>query len=451
MIGWLVLLWVVGLWIGTQVNRLIYDWAFFVEVSPSPWASKKKITNAALDASWVDTFPIWAWWRRRGLVGQSLYPSALAAASAEEIQYIPVLKPWFWWRAIAIELLCGFGLAGMYLWYFGGHWLGHEQGSVLLPGGLTTLAVMFVFHALIMFLMFVGAMIDWDEKTIPDQVTVSGLVLAVIFLVAWPDVRLPLQKYSGIQLVELDPLHFFSPRGIQAWSASVLGWVACVVAWSFWAILVLPSVWTGRFGLVKGIRLAIASVIRPARKNPASCKASAGRKIHPVTWVTLSVWSAAMVVLIVTWNLQGPRWEAFFTLSCSMALAGLGTWLVRILAGWAIGMETLGFGDVTLMFMFGAAFGWQFALLVFVAAPFLSMGYALLNYLRSGESALAFGPWLCLAAGLGVIFWTPIWHQHAANLFAMGPALIVIVGVCLLLLPLLLLGILAIKKMLGLV
>ena len=40
-------------------------------------------------------------------------------------------------------------------------------------------------------------------------------------------------------------------------------------------------------------------------------------------------------------------------------------WAVRIIASQALGVEAMGFGDVTLMCMIGAFVGWQPALLIF--------------------------------------------------------------------------------------
>jgi len=442
----LVVLAVVGLAVGTQVNRAIYDWAWFVEVSPSPFACKPRMM---LSKFW-DYVPVLPWFSRRNLSGKSLYPSAVEGASPEDLEFIPALGQLFWFRATCIELLCGIGLPLLYWWYQSGGLTGHAQHLNLLAGENTTIWVWFVFHSLLLTLMLIGAVIDWDEKTIPDQVTVTGIVIAAVVLVAWPNASLPELNYNGIKLDSITPYNFFSPRDVEPWHLQPLGFLAVLIAWTFWACLVVPSLWTLRYGPAAALKFAIASVLQPTRKR-SNTIASRKRSIHTVTKITFAIWVVAMIATLWLWNEAGPRWLSFFSLSCSMALAGLGTWLVRILAGWAVGNEALGFGDVTLMFMIGAAFGWQFALLVFVLAPFLSIGYAIFNYVMTGESALAFGPWLCAAAGILLIFWNPIWNDFTSRqIFGIGPALLLIIAACLLLLPVILSLLLLLKRLFGL-
>ena len=56
-----------------------------------------------------------------------------------------------------------------------------------------------------------------------------------------------------------------------------------------------------------------------------------------------------------------------------MGLGGGLVWGFRIVACWAMGQEALGFGDVTLMAMIGAFFGWQIVWIAFFLAPFFGM------------------------------------------------------------------------------
>jgi len=477
----------VGLLVGTQVNRAIYDWAWFVERSPSPYSWRPHLRPAT---AW-DYLPVVGWWFRRDLAGQTLYPTALERAEPHIKKSIPCLGRWYYLRPMLVELGFGLGLPALAWYYQSGTWLGGVS-TALIPGGDITLWIWLGFHAVLLALMSVAALIDWDEKTIPDQVTTTGIVLALLVYWVWPLGRLPEIEYSGLRVASVSPLHFYSPQFIPvageltepagvvlpaSWSGTgfvphgLIGLSATLLAWTCWFLLVIPSICTLRFGWRKGLWLAWASVRRPPRRRAAvpvqpvattgteagtvtatvAGGASRPRRIHPVTWISLAVWMLAVLICVATWTGGGLRWEAIFSLSCSLGLAGLGTWLVRILATMVMGMEALGFGDVTLMFMIGAAFGWQFALMVFALAPLLAIGFALFQFILRRENALAFGPWLCLAAALLLIFWQPVWHDFASRqVFVLGPLLLLILGACLILLPVILYLVLTLKRLVGL-
>lgn len=153
----------------------------------------------------------------------------------------------------------------------------------------------------------------------------------------------------------------------------------------------------------------------------------------------------------LTWNLGGLRWEAIYSLSLGMALAGFGTWVIRLLGSWTMGREALGFGDVTLMFMLGAVFGWQFALIVFPLAAVMAIGYVVFRMLTSADNSMALGPWLSAAAVVTLLLWFPTWHEFTRqSVFGMGPVLLVVIGICLLLLPVSLILLVWGKRLLGL-
>jgi len=477
---------VIGLWVGTQVNRAIYDWAWFVEISPSPYSRKPRLENQS-PWRWV---PVVGWSWLSAAAGQTLYPTALKNAAPEEKKFIPILGRLSFLRPACVELLCGIGLPMLAWYYHSGQWVGTGWHLSLVDGQATTVWIWCGFHAGILALLLIASLIDWDEHTIPDQVTTTGVVLALLVTFSWPAVRLPTLQFEGAVATAIAPVHVFSPQafpaelvtvgsetgpnsredspqssrdngdlGILAWTQwnhvtpfldprGLAGLGTVCLGWIFWASLILPSVCTLRFGWSKGLWLMLMSVRQPPRKTKGL--ATRVRRVNPVTWVALAVMSLALLVSVLAWNLGASRWEAIYSLTLSMVLAGLGTWIVRLLATWAMKREALGFGDVTLMFMIGAAFGWQFALMVFAIAPVLAISFAVYRIVTTGDYALAFGPWLALAAFLVLMFWAPIWRDFARDsLFGMGPFLLLVVGLCLLLMPVALLILLSIKRLLG--
>ncbi len=61
-------------------------------------------------------------------------------------------------------------------------------------------------------------------------------------------------------------------------------------------------------------------------------------------------------------------------------------------------MDTMGGGDVKLMAMVGAFMGWKLALLSFFLAPFFGAVYGVIEKIRTKDSIIAYGPFLILGA-----------------------------------------------------
>jgi len=112
-----------------------------------------------------------------------------------------------------------------------------------------------------------------------------------------------------------------------------------------------------------------------------------------------------------------------------LAFAGGVTWAVRLSASWGLRVEALGFGDVTLMAMIGTYVGWQASLLIFFIAPLVAIAFVLVRWLITGDSATPYGPYLCAATVLLLVYWDRLWTHWAAGMFALGPAMIVAIVV----------------------
>jgi len=66
--------------------------------------------------------------------------------------------------------------------------------------------------------------------------------------------------------------------------------------------------------------------------------------------------------------------------------------------------EALGFGDVMLMAMIGAFFGWKVVVTAFFLGSFLGLLYGLPLLLIKGEHAMPYGPFLSLGTVLTLVF-----------------------------------------------
>lgn len=115
----------------------------------------------------------------------------------------------------------------------------------------------------------------------------------------------------------------------------------------------------------------------------------------PASGAALGAWALAGVDL--------PSWLAALGAASAGMLAGGGAiWLTRILGTLAFGREAMGLGDVHLLAAAGAVIGWRDALLAYLIAPFVALGWIAATSLRarlrgSQASELPYGPHLALA------------------------------------------------------
>jgi leader peptidase (prepilin peptidase)/N-methyltransferase len=162
-----------------------------------------------------------------------------------------------------------------------------------------------------------------------------------------------------------------------------------------------------------------------------------------------------LVPLWIDWNdlfvqLNGgyiPQWIKDsshlhgFAWSLTGLLVGGGiTWIVRGLGRLVLGVEAMGFGDVTLMAMIGSFIGWQAVVFVFLLAPLCGMVLGPLLQFAAGRIAVPFGPYLSAAALLVLFTWKWLWipsrtifgHPQSLALLA-GVSLVGLVGLLFLL------------------
>ncbi len=91
------------------------------------------------------------------------------------------------------------------------------------------------------------------------------------------------------------------------------------------------------------------------------------------------------------------------------ALGGGGLIFVLAIVGYLIfRQEALGFGDVKLMAMVGAFFGWKVVLVAFFFSPFLGMLYGLPLLLGKDEHIMPYGPFLAMGTAFALVFRTEL-------------------------------------------
>ncbi|MBJ43325.1 MAG: prepilin peptidase [Planctomycetaceae bacterium] len=385
---------IVGALVAGQVNRAIYGLAWNRRAI-SPWSPVSGSTPAR---TWLDCVPVIGWWRLR--------------------RETDVHGDGFWLRPALIELVLPIALAMLYRFEISGGLLpiGHA------PVDPQVLRAQFASHAVLIVLMTVASFIDLDEKLIPDEITLPG-TLCGLLLAAWlPSSLLPAWTSVGPPPYPIERLLLSTPR---TWSESFNGIVGlgivfvCVVGW--WYAL-LPKVLWYRGGVCKFWRYLLASIFR----NRGSW------------WLTLLGLIVGGATLFC-WSCGGPAWQSLLSAWVGVAVGGGAIWMVRIVGSLALRQEAMGFGDVTLMGMIGAFMGWQTSLLVFFVAPFTGLLIAVAQWLFTRRKDIPYGPFLCSATLIVIVFWPIFWSRWGFPIFVLGWLLPVVLAISLLVLAVMLL------------
>jgi leader peptidase (prepilin peptidase)/N-methyltransferase len=413
----LLLLFVLGLAVGTQLNRGIYRLAFDRR-SIGPWS---RPAPEAPPRAYSDYLPVLGWF---GLSRES-----------------SLHGPGYWLRPLVIELAAGLGFASLYAWETSGNLL-----PTLPPLTIAALAAAeqprlhweCLAHLILVSLMTVATFIDFDEQTIPDEITVTGTLAALVLAAAVPASLMPTTVWPA---KSLGPLLVSSPETWPDWLRGPWGLAAALGCYVGWCAAIVPSLWTTRHGLAKAIRYQLASMARTVgfrKKHPLR------RQPSQPFYLVLPI--VGLSGISAVWYFGGEHWQALETALIGMAFSGCLIWGVRIVGSAALGKEAMGFGDVTLMAMIGAFLGWQSSLLVFFLAPFAALFIAVSQWLLTRRHDIAFGPYLCFAALILIVRWKAIWHDWAEPIFWLGWLIPLIVLVCLALMGVLLFAWQAVKS-----
>ena len=418
-----------SLMVGSVINWAIYSWSYFKTTAISPWS---KQPSEASPRQWLDFIPVIGWWNLRR--DWKLYPIENEdQARSKEQRY------WrsFWIRPMLIELACCIFFAWFYWWMIDGSLIGHDKVAQLASHNQCLL--WYCIFSFVIVLMVIATFIDFDEKMIPDLVTMPGTIIGLILASCLPSIRLPVIFEKRGEPTSIGWLDFASPNQPGSWYSEFFGLGLGIGIFLIWCFAIAPKITYWRRGMFFGIKIAVASMIRPRRKTKVAVEQKP-RKMFIETWIVIALAIAGPIGIFTTWFVGGDPWLSLCSALVGMGLAGGMVWIIRIAATQAIGQEAMGFGDVTLMAMIGVFYGWQPSLLIFGFAPFASVLIALTQYLVSGRKDIAFGPYLCASAIVVLMGWSYFWNDWAGPMiFVLGPLLWVVMGISLVLMVVMLL------------
>lgn len=326
--------------------------------------------------SWLDWLPVVGWWRMR------------RESSAHGQR--------FWLRPFLIEI----GLPVALLWLYSSQTTGLLLPTAKLAIGIQPeLISQFLGYFILIGLMTAATFIDFDEQLIPDTITVPGTLAGLVgaaLMPAW----LPLVFVAG----GLSEMHAYSNGIWPIWFDGVWGLAIALLIASGWCFGLMDRVWITRRGWSKAPRYFFAVMFR-------------------TRWwmIVAAIWLVTVIGICWFWQLSSPRWQFLLSSLFGLAFSGGMTWAVRIAARLALRVEALGFGDVTLMAMIGTFIGWQPSLIVFFVAPLVAVVFFVGRLLITGDGAGPYGPYLCIATVLVILYWQSLADSWALAVLTLPP------------------------------
>ena len=338
-----------------------------------------------------------------------------------------------------IEIVWMIGLPWFYLWLAGGGLV----GQALVPSWQEA-ETWLVLYMIFLGLMTIGTFIDFDEKMIPDEVTVPGTLIALVVAALAPWSRLPEVVANGLQTIEHtypDP-----PPVPRTWQelAIALGIFAIWV----WALLPKIPIW--RHGWRKSIRFMYAFAFQAKRKTSCALRTKT-RSLPGITLFLCLMLLGGTIAIVTAWLcLPDVNWQSLYGSLQGLAFGGALIWSIRIVGTAALQKEAMGFGDVTLMAMIGATLGWQATLVSFVCAIIVVMLGVIIQLIVARNQPLPFGPYLCMGAAIAIFRWHNLWPASARGVFQLGNLIWWILAASLVLMAIMLFFLQAIKRLFGL-
>lgn len=429
-----ILLAVGGAVVGAFVNWGIYNLCYEKRGSISPWNSAR---DSASPRTWLDYIPILGWFflRRDDSVHGRFH----------------------WVRPMLIELTTALGAVWFYQWQMAS---GLTSGATLAaPIAPSIRETWFTGHALLITLMLIATFIDFDEKSIPDWITIPGTLAALVLAAFYTEFRLPevVNNQNGLGLVHKSiTFHSNSAAPMPTWHHDWRGLLTVFGVVGVWVTALLPTTpylfrftWKAFRRYPRRCLCLVCGFIRhPQRKTKCEIRTTKRESFLPYVRLSVFVFAVAtMLAAYVFYFGNKVQWDSFFGSILGMAIGGGVVWVIRIVGGMALQQEAMGFGDVTLMAMIGAFLGWQAALLTFAFAPFAAMFIALAQLILIRRHDIAFGPYLCLAAMFVIVFWRSVWEWARQTYFMWGLGIFVLAIPMLVLFALMLFGIQFLKGM----
>jgi len=252
--------------------------------------------------------------------------------------------------------------------------------------------------------MTIATFIDFDEKMIPDEVTVPGTLIALVVAALAPWSRLPEIVAGKLQTIT----HAYPnpPTAPRTWQELVIALgIFAIWIWALWPKL---SVW--RCGWGTSIRFMYAYAFQPKRKTACALRTKT-RSLPGITLFLCLLFLVGTIAIVTAWLcLPDVNWQSLYGSLQGLAFGGALIWSIRIV---------------------GTAAG------------------VIIQLIITRNQQLPFGPYLCMGAAIALVRWHALWPASARGVFQLGNLIWWILGASLVLMAIMLFFLQAIKRLFG--
>ncbi len=307
--------------------------------------------------AWYDNIPLLSWWLLGG--------HCRSCRGRISVRYFTV------------EALTSFFYVIIALKYLSPHGLAFDQIPELRWGEFFVLAV--IVSALI-----VASFIDIDLKILPDEITLTGMMLIPLICILWPGFHT--RPVDAWVWGRLESLHSILP------TLNLPGQGLSGVA--FWVVLVVLAV-VGFSGGIYGYQVYWKCVHKTPKKLDDGALAG--------VLAAFCLVIVGAVYLEPQWALH-PRIVSFSSCILGMFTGSFLIFMIGVIGSVVFQKPAMGFGDVKLMGFLGGLVGWQGALVGFALACILGSMVGIARMLVIKSRYLWFGPFLSLGCLIYLLF-----------------------------------------------
>lgn len=208
----------------------------------------------------------------------------------------------------------------------------------------------------------VATFVDFGHRIIPDEISVGGTYAGLLFSLFIPS------------------MHMATQPEIMA---------GRIIMWSLVLILAVGFTW----------EIFIAK--RPMEKGDGAFFAFIG------FFLACELVLNGLISADYAWSFM-PHLAALHAAIIGMFVSGGMIYALGVLGDIIFRKESMGGGDVKLMAMIGAFLGWKLAILAFFIAPIFGAVFGIVEKIRTGDTTIAYGPFLVLGALISLFYNKPI-------------------------------------------